>query len=75
MLFDAATFYDKENTVSFGKESKKLIHQKGYKFRKKWQGKLLATYWCTNCKSSKIKYCSKIKIDFYRKKNQGKRLT
>ena len=54
ILFDAATFYGKENIVSFNKESK-IIHHKGYKSNKKWQGKSLATYSYANCKSLKYK--------------------
>ena len=66
MLFDAATFCDKENNVSFDTNTK-IIHHKGFKFNKKWEGKTATTYWCANCKSSKSKCSSKIKLDFFGK--------
>ena len=66
MLFDAATFCNKENNVSFDKNTK-IIHHKGFKFNKKWSGKIANTYWCANCKSSKSKCSAKIKVDFFGK--------
>jgi len=57
---------DKENQVHYDKESK-VIHHKKHKYHKKWQGKTYSTYWCANCKSSKSKCSSKIKIDFFGK--------
>ena len=66
MLFDIGTFMDKENQVHYDKESK-VIHHKKYKYNKKWQGKKYSTYWCSNCKSSKSKCLSKIKVDFFGK--------
>ena len=66
MLFDVGTFMDKENEVQYGKESK-VIHHKKYKYHKKWQGKKYSTYWCANCKSSKSKCSSKIRVDFFGK--------
>ena len=66
MLFDAKSFCDKENNVSFNSNSN-IIHHKGYKFNKKWEGKVATTYWCANCKSSKSKCSSKIKVDFFGK--------
>ena len=44
-----------------------LIHHKKYKYNKKWQGKKYSTYWCSNCKSSKSKCSSKIKVAFFGK--------
>ena len=69
MLFDAATFCDKENNVSFDKNTK-IIHHKGHKFNKKWAGKTATTYWCANCKSSKSKCSSKTKVDFFWKSRE-----
>ena len=66
MLFDAATFCDKENNVSFDTDTK-IIHHKGFKLNKKWEGKIATTCWCTNCKSSKSKCSLKIKVDFFGK--------
>ena len=66
MLFDVGTFMDKENEVQYGKESK-VIHHKKIKYNKKWQGKKYSTYWCANCKSSKSKCSSKIRVDFFGK--------
>ena len=69
MIFDFNTFIDKENEVQFEKGSKEsqVIHHKRYKYHKKWQGKKFSTYWCANCKSSKSKCSSKIKVDFFGK--------
>ena len=64
MLFEFAAFNDKENQVSFDKETK-IIHHKQFKYNKKWEGKTMSTYWCSNCKSSKSKCSSKIKVDFF----------
>ena len=66
MLFDAKSFCDKENNVSFDSKSN-TIHHKGCKFNKKWEGKVAVTYWCSNCKSSKSKCSYKIKVDFFGK--------
>ena len=66
MLFDAKLFCDKENNVSFTSNAK-TIHHKGYKFNKKWEGKVATIYWCANCKSSKSKCSFKIKVDFFGK--------
>ena len=63
MLFEFPAFNDKENQVSFDKESK-IIHHKQFKYNKKWQGKTMSTYGCANCKASKSKCSSKIKVDF-----------
>ena len=63
MLFDAKSFCDKDNNVSVNSDSK-IIHHKGYEFNKKRDGKIATTYWCANCKSSKSKCSSKIKVDF-----------
>ena len=69
MIFDFNTFIDKENEVQFEKGSKEsqVIHHKRYKYHKKWQGKKFSTYWCANCKSSKSKCSSKIKVDCFGK--------
>ena len=40
MLFDAKSFCDKENNISFTSNSK-TIHHKGYKFNKKWERKVV----------------------------------
>ena len=66
MLFSAKQFCDKENQVSFDAKSK-IIHHNGYKYNKTWDGKIATTYWCANCKSSKSKCSSKIKVDFFGK--------
>ena len=66
MLFEFAAFNDKENKVSFDKETK-IIYHKQFKYNKKWEGKTMSTYWCANCKSSKSKCSSKIKVDFFGK--------
>ena len=66
MLFDVSTFMDKENQVDYDKESK-VIHHNKIKYHQKWQGKKYSTYWCANCKSSKSKCSSKIRVDFFGK--------
>jgi len=66
MLFASTSFNDKENQVSFDKASQ-VIHHKKFKYHKKWEGKTMITYWCANCKSSKSKCSSKIKVDFFGK--------
>ena len=66
IFYDIGIFLDKENEVQVEKESQ-VIHHKKYKFHKKWDGKKFRTYWCANCKSSKSKCSSKIKVDFFGK--------